>query len=226
MIVCLEVCLSELYRFFPSKRSATTTFAIEPSPPIIFHPGQALSSNHQRSAKYIRRKALHRNATPRRPLLKVSYHRFPPEVWATIMRYLDWKSLGRFDSAIDILKCLDSFRFFRSPALDQLPLHLLPLKWVKNRGIRLYKLQSVLLPIDGDLFDDGFLSSVPRSTVIALRSIDLSKLTTIDIYTDRNTPGLLSSISKSKPALLSCKFYHSSELDQDYFSHDLGNLSH
>ena len=184
---------------------------------VTFH----LGSNHQQSGKHTRRKAFHRSVT-RRPV--ISYRNFPPEIWAKIMGYLDWKSLGRFDSAIGIPKCLDSFRFFRSPALDQLPLHLLPLKWVKARSIRLCKLQSVLLPIDEDFFeDDDFFPSIPPSTLTALRFIDLSKLTTIDIYTDRNAPGLLSSIAKSKPALRSCKFEHSMELDEDFTSHDLGN---
>ena len=242
IFVFIHVCSIQFCHFFPSKRRPVT-FTIEPPPntpsvvpitivpsapiqPITFHVGSHdLSSNHQRSGKYFKRKTFHRIVTTRRPV-KVLRQTFPPELWAMIIGFLDCQSQGRFDLAIDIRKCL-LLHFFTSPALEKLPLHLLPLQWIKTRHVRLSKLQSVLLRSDDEFPDDNeddFIPSVRRSTLVALKFIDLSKLTTIDIYTDGNTPGLLSSIARSKPALQSCKFSHSSHLDQDYCSHDLGNI--
>ena len=223
IFVFIHVCSIQFCHFFPSKRRPVT-FTIEPPPnapsvepitivplapiqPITFHVGSRdLSLNHQRLGKYFKRKISHRVVTPRRPV-KVLRQTFPPELWAMIIGFLDCKSVG-FDLAIDICKCL-LLHFFTSPALEKLPLHLLPLQWIKTRHVRLNKLQSVLLRSDDEFSDDNedvFIPSVRRSTLVALKFIDLSKLTTIVIYTFRNTPGLLSSIDRSKPALQSCKF--------------------
>lgn len=111
---------------------------------------------------------------------------FSSEIWAMIIGFLDCQSLGRFDRAIDIRKCL-SLPFFTSPALEQLSLHLLPLEWMKTRYVRLYKLQSVLLRSDDDDDDDDSSSSAVAPSKLYKPSIygvlwffNLSHLLTIE----------------------------------------------